>query len=84
MNRGRKKLLDCLTKPIHDFVEGSKDFVAKSHFPDFFPDLLNGIHFWSIWRDIKQPNVFRTMKSVRLVPCGTITTEKDKVIWILF
>ena len=84
MNRGRKKLLDCVTKPIHNFVEGSKDFVAKSHFSDFFPDLLNGIHFWSIWRDIKQSNVFWTMKSAGLMPCGAITAEKDNIIWILF
>lgn len=84
MNSRRKKLTDCITKAIHDLVECGKNLIAKSHLPNFFPDLLNLIHLWSIWRNIKQANIFGTMERAGFMPCCAVTTEEDNIIWILF
>ncbi len=34
--------------------KGSKEFIMKAQFPDFFPNLFDGIHFRGIGRTVKR------------------------------
>ena len=71
---------DCIAKAVNDLFQCSKHFVTKAQLTEFFPYLLNWIHFWRVWRDIKQLYVFRNLKLLRFMPCSTITAQQNQIV----
>ena len=43
----------------NNLIQGSKDLIFEPPLPDLFPNLLNGIHFWCVWRDEEEADVIR-------------------------
>jgi len=79
-----RKRANDVTQSINDFVQRRKNLVAKAAFADFFPDLLNGIHFGSSRRKEEQSDIVRNNKSVRFMPGCPIANKKDIILGILF
>ena len=52
------------TQTINNTFQSSKDFVSESHGAKLLPDLLYGIHFRCVWRDMQQGDVFRDDQSL--------------------
>lgn len=50
---------NSITQTLDNFIQSSKYFVMESTLTDFFPNLLNGIHFRRIWRDMKKNDIIR-------------------------
>jgi hypothetical protein len=67
MNDSTCQSADYFTKKIHHFFKRMENFVLET-FSDFFPNLLNGIHFRSSWRKKEQLNVGRNFKRSGFVP----------------
>ena len=49
LNNTGRQIFDDIAETVDHFFKCWKDFVSEASFADFFPYLLNGIHFWSIW-----------------------------------
>ena len=47
-------------------------FISKSNFSDFFPNLLNGVHFGRIWWNEIETNIFGNNQGFCLMPCSAI------------
>ena len=48
----------------NNLIQRSKHLIFEAHFPDFFPNLLNRIHFGRIWRDKEEADVIRDNQSL--------------------
>ena len=46
----------------NNLIQRGKHLIFKAQFPDFFPNLLNRIHFGRIWRDKEEADVIRDNK----------------------
>ena len=72
-----------ITEMVNDFIQRCEYFIAESHSAQFFPDLFNRIHFWSVWRYGKQFYIFRNAKRSSLMPCSSVAAQENDIIWIL-
>ena len=59
---------DGITQPVNDVIQRFKDFVSESHRAKLFPDLLYGVHFRRIGRNLLQGNIVRHFQPLRPVP----------------
>ena len=73
MNRLSGKVTDNVTKTVHDLSQRSKHLVAKTHFAELFPYLLNRIHLRRVWRKEYEFYVFRYTERSGFVPGSTVT-----------
>ena len=48
---------NSVTQSLNHFFQSSKYLVMESTLSEFFPDLLNRIHFGCIWWDIKKDDI---------------------------
>ena len=53
-----------VTETQNNLIQRSKHLIFEAHFPDFFPNLLNGIHFGHIRRDKEEADVIGDNKSL--------------------
>ena len=84
MNRSRSQRRDRTAKPVNYFFKSSKNLITEAQFTQFFPDLLNRIHFWCVWRNKEQTDVSWNDERPGFMPCSTVTAKKNNIIWILF
>ena len=62
MNCLGSKVANDITQAINNLFQCGKDFIPKPHLAKFFPDLLNWIHLWCIWRNEKEFNIIWNAK----------------------
>ena len=48
----------------NNLIQRGKHLIFEAQFPDFFPNLLNRIHFGRIWRDKEEADVIRDNKGL--------------------
>ena len=72
-----------IAESIHDLCQTCKDLVSEATLADLFPNLLNGVHFRRVWRDMEQHDVLRNLQCAGLVPCCAVATQQNDVIRIL-
>lgn len=77
------KTANHVAKTDHILFKRGKNLISEAAPSQLLPNLFNRIHFRRIWRNKKQAYVFRTAEGAGLVPCGTVATEENDVIWIL-
>ena len=53
-----------VTETQNNLIQRSKHLIFEAHFPDFFPNLLNRIHFGCIRRDKEEADVIRDNQSL--------------------
>ena len=82
MNQFRGKATDNMAKPINNFFQRGKYFIAKPLLPDFFPDLFNRIHLRGVWRNVKQYYVIRYLERFGFMPGSTIATQQNYIFRI--
>ena len=63
-NKIVRQAADCIAKSIDNMVESLEHLVFESHGAKLLPDLLYGIHFRCVWRDMQQGDVFRDDQSL--------------------
>ena len=63
------------TQTVNNLFQGSEYLVMESALSEFFPNLLDRIHFRCIWRDMKKNDIIWHIQSTGLVPRGTITAK---------
>ena len=54
---------NSITETENNLIQGSKDLIFEAQFSDFFPNLLNWIHFRRIRRDKEDADVIGDNKS---------------------
>ncbi len=69
-----------IAQTVNDFVQSSKDFITEAALSDLFPNLLNGIHFRGVGRDVKEDDIFREFQGLGFVPCGPVTAEQHDIV----
>ena len=55
---------NSVTETQNNLIQRSKHLIFEAHFPDFFPNLLNRIHFRRIRRDKEEADVIGDNKSL--------------------
>ena len=73
---------DCLTKPVNDAIQGFEYFIPESHRTKLLPDLLYGIHFWSVGWYAQQGNVLRNLEGFRPVPACAIANQQNVIVGV--
>ena len=53
-----------VTETQNNLIQRGKHLIFEAKFPDFFPNLLNGIHFRRIRRDKEDVDVIRDNQSL--------------------
>ena len=56
--------------------------VSKTSEPYFLPNLFYRVHFRRIWRNEEHANIIWYIEFCRLMPCGTVATQKNPIIRI--
>ena len=69
-------------EPIYNLIQGRKYLIPKTSEPYFLPYLFYGVHFRRIWRNEEQTNIIWYIEFCRLMPCGTVATQKNPIIRI--
>ncbi len=69
-------------EPIYNLIQGRKYLIPKTSEPYFLPNLFYGVHFRRIWRNEEQANIIRNIQFCGFMPCGTVTTQKNRIIRI--
>ena len=54
----------------------------KAFGSQLFPYLLNGIHFWGVWRNEYDLNIWKRFQSSGLMPGCSIADEHNVIVWI--
>ena len=78
------KLINGKAQSIQNMSQGFKDFISESHGAKLFPDLLYGIHFRGIRRNMQKFNIVRDLQPLGLVPASAVANEKNLVFGIGF
>ena len=60
--------------------KGSKEFIMKAQFPDFLPNLVDGVHFRGIGRNVKKGNVFLDVQHFRFMSGSAITSKQNDIV----
>ena len=55
---------NSVTETENNHIQGSKDLIFEGQFSDFFPNLLNRIHFGRIRRDKEEADIIGDNKSL--------------------
>ena len=55
---------NSVTETQNNLIQRSKHLIFETQFPDFFPNLLNGIHFGRIRWDKEEADVIWDNKSL--------------------
>ena len=55
---------NSVTETQNNFIQRGKHLIFEAQFPDFFPNLLNRIHFGRIRRNKEEADVIRDNKSL--------------------
>ena len=53
-----------IAKAQNNHIQRSKHLIFEAKFPDFFPNLLNRIHFGCIRRDKEEADIIRDNQSL--------------------
>ena len=53
-----------VTETQNNLIQRGKHLIFESQFPDFFPNLLNRIHFGCIRRDKEEADIIRDNQSL--------------------
>ena len=69
-------------EPINNSIQGRKYLISKTSEAYFLPNLFYGVHFRRIWRNEEQANIIWYIEFCRLMPCGTVATQKNRIIRI--
>jgi hypothetical protein len=56
-DNGWREIPNNDTESFDDHIEGLENLVAEAELTDFFPNLLDWIHFWCIWWKKQKFNV---------------------------
>ena len=83
----RSNAADCISresayhiaKAIYHLRQCREDFISKGHFSELLPNLLNRIYLRRIRRDKKELYIIRYNEVSCLVPCRTVTAQKNHV-----
>lgn len=75
---------DCLAQAIHNLFKRLKDLVSEPTLPYFLPYLLNWVHFWSVWRNIEQPNIIRYFEGSGFMPGSSVAAQNNPIFNISF
>ena len=78
MNRLGRNIADDFTQAINDLIQRSKNFIAETHFTEFFPNLFYWIHLWCIWWDEKELYIIGDTERSCFMPC--CPSQNNRVI----
>ena len=53
---------DGIAQAVNDFVECLEYFIMEASGSKFFPNLFNRIHFWCVWRNEHQFNIWKQLQ----------------------
>ena len=76
-----RKVVDCLAETVYHLFQCSKYLIAKPSGSQFTPDLLNRIHFRSVWRYMQDRHSFRNFQRSGFMPRRTVTDKNYDIIW---
>ena len=78
------QLTDSETESGDNVFKGFEHFISESHRAKLLPDLLYGIHFRRVWRNVQQGYIRRNFEAFRSVPGCSVANHKYLIVWILF
>ncbi len=63
---------DRAAQSFDHFFKRLEHFIAEASDVSFTPNLLNGVHFGRVWRNVNHMDVIRYKQRTRFVPCSAI------------
>lgn len=70
-----------ITQAVNNFFQSSKHFISESTLANFFPNLLDGIHFRGVRRNVKKDDIFWQHHGLGFMPRSTIAAQQDHIVW---